>query len=108
MARSKVESYLGFARRAGQLTAGVNAVKTLKRAGVLVLSPDAAPNTVREAEKLADKFSCPLVVADTPLEELIGKENCKLVAVKEGELAAAIQKNADESYIKNPGGCKDI
>ena len=49
MQTDKVRSYLGFARRAGKLTLGVNGAATLKK-GVFLLLADhsAAKNTQKE------------------------------------------------------------
>ena len=90
MERSKIAAYLGFARRAGKLTLGVQAAATAKR-GVylLVMDENVGPNNRKEIEKLVKRFSCPLVGIDG-LEDLTGKANCKLAAVREEHLAAAI------------------
>lgn len=96
MERSKTASYLGFARRAGKLTLGVNAAATLKK-GVYLLVADetVAKNSRKEIEKLRTKFSCPLIyIAD--LGMLVGKEGCKLAVVRDAELAKAVLR-AQES-----------
>lgn len=90
MTRSKIATYLGFARRAGKLTLGVQAAATLKK-GVFVLVADesAAKNSRKEMDKLQKRFSCPLIFVKG-LDEMTGKANCKLAAVKDGHLAEAI------------------
>ena len=92
MQTDKVRSYLGFARRAGKLTLGVNGAATLKK-GVFLLLADhsAAKNTQKEILKLQQKLSCPLLFTDD-LEGLTGKAGCKLVAVREEHLAQAIAR----------------
>ena len=93
MQRSKIESYLGFARRAGKLTLGVQAADTVRR-GVFLLVADesVAPNNKKEIEKLRVRFSCPLIYV-SGLEEMTGKANCKLAAVRDEHLAEAIIKS---------------
>ena len=90
MAGNKLQTYLGFARRAGKLTLGVNAVSTLK-GGVYLLVADisASDNTKKEIEKLAKRFSVPVVWTED-LETLTGKECCKLAALREEHLAEAV------------------
>ena len=90
MAGNKLQTYLGFARRAGKLTLGVNAVSTLS-GGVYLLVADssASENTKKEIEKLKKKLSVPVVWTEG-LETLTGKEFCKLAAVREPHLAEAI------------------
>ena len=89
-ANDKTAAYLGFARRAGNLTLGVHAAGTL-RGGVYLLVADetVAKNNRKEIEKLQRKFSCPLIFV-SGLEDITGKEACKLAAVREEHLAGAI------------------
>ena len=90
MAGSKTESYLGFCRRAGKLALGVNAVAATRgRVYLLVADRSASPNTQKEIQKLAARFACPVVWTDG-LDALVHKEACKLAAVREEHLAAAI------------------
>lgn len=92
MERSKTETYLGFARRAGKLTLGVQAAGTVKReAYLLVADESVAPNNRKEIEKLQRKFCCPLVYV-TGLEDITGKAHCKLALVRDKSLADAILK----------------
>ena len=90
MDANKLKTYLGFARRAGKLTLGVNAVSTL-RSGVYLLIADtfASENTKKEIEKLARRLSVPVIWTEN-LETLAGKELCKLAALREEHLAEAI------------------
>ena len=105
--RSKTQSYLGFAIKSGNLRSGVNAISTLKRADALILCATASPNTVKDAEKLSAKFGCPLIVSNIAVEQLIGKENCKLLAVTDANLAKAILNNLDDNFTLKSGGCKE-
>ncbi len=99
MPNSKVESYLGFCKRAGKLTLGVNAVATLKKeVYLLVMDSATAVNSRKEIAKLHKKFACPLVMAEG-LETLVGKANCKLAAVRERSLAEAILREAGKQPI---------
>lgn len=92
----KIKTYLGFARRAGKLALGVNAVKAAK-GGVYLLVADRAayPNTKKEILSLQKRFSCPLAEVEN-LEELTGKPLCKLAAVREEHLARAILQDIKE------------
>ena len=92
MERSKTFSYLGFAKRAGKLTLGVQAAGTVKReAYLLVADESVAPNNRKEIEKLQRKFSCPLIFVKD-LEGMTGKSQCKLALVRDKNLAEAIIK----------------
>ncbi len=51
------------------------------------------------------KFGCALLVSEGKrLEQLVGKENCKLAAVRDEGLAKAILSCAEDEFIKYPGG----
>ena len=106
MQRSKIESYLGFAKKSGNLRAGVNAIAALRSADLLIICASASENTKKEAMKLAAKFGCPLIESKIPAEKLAGKENCKLLAVTEKNLARAVSDNIDENFTIKTGGCK--
>ena len=98
MSASKALAYLGFARKSGNLRAGVNAVSTLKKVNLLIVCSTASLNTVKEADKLAAKFACPLMETKISAEEISGKENCKLLAVTDANLARAIIDNSDDNF----------
>lgn len=98
MQGSKVLAYLGFARKSGAMRTGVNAISTLKRANLMVVCSTASLNTVKDAEKLAHRFGCPLVISRIPVEEIAGKENCKLLCVTDGNLANAVLDNLDDNF----------
>ncbi len=90
MERSKTASLLGFARRAGKLALGVNGVSALKKnVFLLVADESAAKNSRKEIEKLSVRFSCPVLYCDG-LGVFVGKEGCKLAAVRDRGFAEAI------------------
>ena len=51
MERSKTESYLGFARRAGKLTLGINGTAASKKVFLLVADEGASENSKKEDRK---------------------------------------------------------
>lgn len=97
--RSKIESYLGFARRAGKLTLGVRAAATLRRAELLVADESVAPNNRKEIEKLRVKFGCKLIYVQN-LEQMTNKAQCKLAAVRDKNLAESIIRTHEEGASK--------
>lgn len=87
---NKLFAYFGFAKRAGRLTLGVNAVKAMRgKAFLLVYDETASPNTQKEIAVLQKKLGCPLLKT-RELEALTGKTACKLAAVRDEQLARAI------------------
>ena len=99
MAQGKVYSYIGFCKRARKITLGSSAVGTLK-GGVylLLLDKNAAKNSLRYALKYKRKFNCPLLVCGDNFEELVGKENCRLAAIQDKNLADAILNSGESGY----------
>lgn len=97
---SKPLTYLCFALKANKLRTGINAINTLKGGVYLViLSKDGEKNAVKEAKKIAAKFNCPIVQTQSvTLAEFTGKENCKVAAVTEENLAKAITENLGEDF----------
>ena len=88
MSESKAAAYLGFARRAGKLTLGVNAALTVKKCFLMVADNAVGKNSRKEIEKLKEKFSCPLVYCDN-LGDMVAKPGCMLALVREEHLARA-------------------
>ena len=88
MSESKLKTYLGFARRAGKLTLGVNAAQAAKTCYLLVADASVGKNSRKEIEKLKERFCCPLVYLEN-LGEIVSRPGCMLAAVREEHLARA-------------------
>lgn len=95
----KIESYIGFCLRARKIALGAGSIDVLKKGVFLIIvCSTASENTFKLALKYKDRFSCPLMVCKTGLENAVHKPTCKVVAIKDFQLADAIIKNADEDY----------
>ena len=88
MPNHKAVTYLGFARRAGKLTLGVNAAQTVRKCYLLVADSSVGKNSRKEIEKLKVKFACPLVYCEN-LGDMVARPGCMLAAVQEEHLAHA-------------------
>lgn len=95
----KVEAYLGFCLRARKIALGMGTVELLKK-GVylLMLCSSASKNTFKLALKLKNTFSCPLIICNKGLENVVHKENCKIAAIRDKSLAKAISDNVCGAY----------
>ncbi len=104
--KSKVLTFIGFALRARGVKCGVNAVATIKNScEVMILCKTASNNTFDDAVKLAKKLSAKLYVSKNYLiEDVVNKQNCKLIAITNKELAVAIIENIDENFALYSGG----
>ncbi len=97
--QSKVRSYIGFCLKARKITLGSSAIGTLN-GGVylLILDGKAKKNSLRYALKYKNRFSCPLLVCNDNFEEVVNKPLCRLVAVRDKNLAEAILNSGDGGY----------
>mgnify|MGYP007047167036 CR=1 FL=1 len=86
--KTKVFTYIGFAKKSGNLRVGANSIETLrKRVYLVMLCRTASDNARATAEKFSRTFGCPLYDSgEYTLEELTLKEDCKTAA----KLAEAI------------------
>lgn len=100
MEKSKPLTFIGFAIRARKVRAGTNAIATLKGGvKVIIICHTASENALKEAIKLCKKFNVPLVTSKTyKVEDIIKKQNCKLLAIQDESLGNAILQNLDECF----------
>ncbi len=97
--KSKVESYLGFSKKAGKLTLGSGAIECVRGGVCLVIfDGNAAKNTKRMAQKFKNRFNCPLVRCESGFEEAVAEVGCKIAAVRDRQLAKAILENLDDTF----------
>lgn len=90
----KIISYIGFAARANKIVFGTDRILVRPRVPVIVLSGNAAENTTKKISSYAEKSKSPVVILENvTLEEILKKNNCKVVAVTDRELANAIIEN---------------
>ncbi len=103
MAKSKVETYLGFCIRAQKILFGIDNVESAKRGVYLLLCDEAlGESSFKTLIKSKEKFACPLVITEAGrLGELLHRPAVKTAAVKDKNLAAAILSALkDEPQLK--------
>ena len=99
-------AYLGFAIKSRKLRTGINTLK--KDVYLIIVCSTGEKNARKEAEKLSVKFNAPLIESVTKtLEEITGKENCKVAAVTDENLSKAVLQNLGEDFRVLNGGHKD-
>lgn len=106
MQTSKAERYIGLCIKAGKLTCGFNALAAeRKEVYLLILCASASENAKKSALKLKNKFGCELLEYSCGLlEDLTGKPNAKIAAVREKNLAKAILSVLDDDLKIYSGG----
>lgn len=100
MPEGKIATYIGFARRARRVKVGVNAISTVKgRIPLMLVCHTASKNTLSDAVSLAKKHGSKLVMTKvTTVEDFFDKENARLAAILDDNLAKAILDNLTEEY----------
>ena len=107
-ATSKALRYIGLCIKAGKLTCGFNALEAEKKnVYLLIMCASASENAQKGALKLKNKFGCELLIyTGGLLEDVTGKPNCKIAAVREKNLAGAILSvSGDDLKIYSGGNC---
>ena len=92
MEKSKLETYLGFCIRSGQMVFGIDNIEA-KRKGVKLLISDGelGKNSFKEILKAQEKFACPLLMTENGvLSEYVHRPAVKAVAILDNNLASAI------------------
>lgn len=102
MTKSKGETYIGFAIRARKCKIGANACRTLKKAKLLIVCKTAGESTFKDAKSLAAKFACPMLITkEKPLEEIVHKDNAKVMAITDAALSFAVMSVKEEDFIES-------
>ena len=99
--KSKADTFIGFAMRAGKYKIGAGAVGTLKKAHVIIVCETAAENSVKEALKLARRLHAKLFKTNgIKLEDITHRENAKIMALTDHALSKAFCENAENEFIE--------
>ena len=96
--KSKAETFIGFAIKKRALITGTNSVDSLKRANLILVCESASENTRNQALGFSRKFNCEAVLCKIPLEDITGKQNCKIAAMTDKNLASAVLNNSEENF----------
>ena len=106
MEKNKVVTFIGFAVRARKVKCGVNAIKTLKGSvPVIVICKSASENTFNDVSSVAKKLSAQVIISqDYLVEDIVHKENCKVVAITDKALATAVLEHIGTGFTKYSGG----
>lgn len=84
----KFASMIGFAKRAGKIVYGYDALKTAKRVSLLAVSETASDGLKRNMGLLGEKLDVPIIYADS-LEAVVGG-NTKALGITDANMAKAM------------------
>lgn len=90
----KIESYIGFAVKSNKIIYGIdNIEKAKKKVYLLVLSFTASENLREQAQRFSERKNVPIVETVVPLEDIVFKSNCKIIALTDENMAKAVREN---------------
>jgi ribosomal protein L7Ae-like RNA K-turn-binding protein len=98
--KSKAQTFVGFAIRAGKYRIGLNACQTLKHINLILICKTTAENTRKKALSLATKHRCQALITESfTLDEITHKSNAKVMAITDKALSKAILDNKENEFI---------
>ncbi|MCL1808689.1 MAG: ribosomal L7Ae/L30e/S12e/Gadd45 family protein [Clostridiales bacterium] len=100
--RKKIHSYLGFAKRSGNLVSGYNAcIRSMSRRKIklLVLAGDLSENSLSKMTKEAEKWKVPYRVFSCidEISWMTGQTGVGILGITEKNFSNIIAKEIDES-----------
>lgn len=98
MKKDKIETLLGFALRAGKIKFGADSTDAGKRAYVTVVCGTLSPGTLDKVLKNCGEKAVPVLQTDKPLQDIVHRNNCKVVSVTDRQMAEAVLNEISENY----------
>jgi len=87
----KLNAYLGFAQRSGNLVYGVDNIKAKEKKVIIAICDDSlSNNSYNKLSNIARRSNITIYHSDISIAELLGKTNCKAIGIMSKDLAKAI------------------
>lgn len=100
---SKIKSYIGLCRKAGQLTVGYNNLEQLKKgAKLIIMDEKMGESTQKKVIKISQNLSAPLLICKDL--SLYCDAECLVCCLRNANLAKAVLQNLDENFSLFQGG----
>lgn len=97
--KDKIETLIGFALKANKVIFGKDNIEVFrKRMHLIVIDNTLSEKSKKDALFLASNKHIPVLITSKPLEEIIYKQNCKMIALKDKQMSEAIKMNINENY----------
>ena len=97
--RDKIDSLIGFAIKAGKVIYGGDTFESSrKRCYLIVMCRTTADNTQKKVLYTASEKNIPVIFSEKPLQDAVGRNNCKVIAVTDKQMAQAMIKHTNENY----------
>ena len=94
---NKIKAYLGFAIKSGNIIFGYDNIITTKKKLKLIIVSNTVNNKIStKINDFADSKKIKLInLSELSVEELISRDNCKLIGIVDENLASAIIKEME-------------
>lgn len=97
--KSKNDSMLGFAIKSGKIIYGQEQIEDYrKKMHVIIVCQTLSENTKKSIIKFSQSRKIPLLISTRLLNKIVNKENCKVIALRDFNMARYILNNLDEYY----------
>ena len=97
---NKIISYIGFAIKSGACIMGQTPIKHTQKQVYLILCCNTASENLKNlALNVAKKHNCQVIITNCELQQLVKKDNIKIVALTDKNLSESIIKNKEKISI---------
>ncbi len=102
---NKIDSYIGFSVRSGQIIFGIdNLLVTRKRVKLILLCNSLTAQSEKKITEFAESKQIPVLkLTHKKLEDVVYKNNCKVVGLTNKNLAQAVINSAQD-WANSPKG----
>jgi len=100
--RKKIHSYLGFAKRSGNLITGYNTCSAAMKKGkvkLLILTADSSENTLKKMVKESEKYKVPYRIygESHEISQITGCEGRGIFGIIDDNFSSIIENEIDEA-----------
>lgn len=97
-----IDAYIGFSIKSGKVLLGYDALEIKPyKAKIVLFSDDLSQNSVDKVINLKSKYDFKLYrIKNEYFKGFIKKDNCKLIALTDGELSKAVEQNIDNIFAE--------
>ena len=93
---NKVKTYIGFAIKSRKIIFGYdNIISYNKKQNLILVSPTSSDKVSEKLIKFASINNIKIIKTSETVEELVGRENCKMISIIDESLSNAIIKEIE-------------
>ena len=103
MQNSKIQSYLGFAKKSNDIIYGIDNLKEYnKKMPLVIYSDEISERSLKVLNNLVEEKKWKMIkLKNLKLDDLLFTQNCKVIGIKNENLSKAILEQAEYIEILN-------